>query len=370
MKTLRPLVIALLLGIGLSLTSCGGGGGGGTTPPPGTPNALLSGSYFAWVMAAEDDAGGDIGITTWGTLVADGAGGLTGSVTENEGGIVSGPVPTPALAYAIAADRATTLTSGGTETYEGWTNASGTLTTLASTTAGEPPAMLAFLKLGSGITNADLAGDYHLLGLSLTPGGSTLSAWGSATFDAVGAGNYSFAAPGAVNLEGAVSSGTGSTLAYTLASDGSFTWTLAGSTPFEAALLEGGEMFVAIGATSGGETSVFVGIRKTAGATAATLDGDYQLIGLERDGGGFSSLTGTIAADGVSAFSATFSKNSDGVLSTSGPDAGTYSVAADGRTVITGGDPLEGGVAASGNVACVAGPTTSGSPGLYLFFRR
>ncbi len=362
MLGLRALSVCLVLVLGLTAAACGGGGGGGA---PAADASLLSGDYFVCFFSGEDGVT-DTGFAGWGVATADGAGGLAGSIMQNQATVVSVSLPLPG-AYTVAADRETTLTLPGPSGYAGWTNSAGTLALSGRISAGQPPASLALVKLGSGFSDASLSGDYHFAALSINASGDAVSVWGTATFD--GAGNISFSTTS--NNEGTVSTPPPSVLpgTYAVAADGQVTMSFPGG-DLEGCLTPDGQLLLgAGGVVNGQEPFLFLFTPKSGSASNATLSGTYQLVGIERESGGFTSLTGSAEANGSGSITASFTRNSDGFISISGPDVVPYSVAADGTLTVDGA--LTGGVAPGGAYGLIAGPTTgTDGPRMFVLMRR
>ncbi len=363
MTPLRSLLAVLTLSLAATSAGCGGGGG---SPVPSDAADLLDGNYLLWYLVANDDVV-DRGGTIWGTLVADGMGALAGTVTENDEGVVSGPSALGGT-YTVAGDRNTSLDFGTLVTFAGWTNAGGTMVATGSVTPGSDPVSLALLKLGTGFSNASLNGDYHFNGFGVTVNGTTAGHFGKANFD--GAGSIAFNT--GVNTEGTITPPSASVGTYTVAADGQVTLTRNGFT-YAGSILPGGGLVLVAGPTQNtSDPAAFAFLPVSSGATNAQLSGTYQIIGIERDGTGYTSLSGAVVADGAGALTATFTRNSDGTVTGSGPDVVSFSVAADGTlTVDPTGDMILGGVSPSGDYAIIGGPTGTGTgPSLYILMRR
>jgi hypothetical protein len=352
----------------LALASCGGGGGGGGGGVPPGDESLLSGDYFMWLLYSQDDTP-DEGGSLWGEVSADGMGGLTGTTTENGAGSVTGGIALPATAYTVAPSRATALTFG-TFGFTGWTNAAGTLLATGSTTAAFDPSIIALLKLGSGFNLGSLSGDYHVTGYIVNGTGEAITYWGNAAFN--GAGTVTITA--ATNTEGTVVPPIAVTATYSITASGRLTIVFpGGGDTFTGSILPDGELALVAGSTvNGGDPGAFAFIPKATTAANSTLSGSYQLIGLERDGSSFTSLTGEANASGINAITATFTRNQGGVISTSGPDVVDYSVTGDGTlTVDATADMMMGGVSPSGAYAILSGPSAPGSsPDFLVLMRR
>lgn len=361
-STSRVLVF-LLAASALVLQGCGGGGGGNDDPQADA--SLLAGNYYICIFGARDGMP-DFGSAVWGATTLDGMGALTGMTGLNSGGGVTGPLALNAT-YTVAADRQTTFLFSGTSGYAGWTDAAGSIATAGSVTAGEQPGFLTLFKLGSGFADADLQGDWFMLFSSVSVPGAAESYWGSITLDALAEGGYAFTQ----NSDGTLfSAGTG--VAIDVAADGQADLTI-GAVTMQGAVHASKNLVVLTGSTTSTLAPyIAVLIRKTSGASAATLSGAYQLVGIERDGGGFASIAGSAVADGMGSLTATFTKNTEGVLSNAGPDVVSYNAAADGAlTVDPMGDPLEGGFSSGGEFAAFAGPTSAmTNPRMYLLMRR
>lgn len=357
------MLVLWIVGLALGLGGCGSSSGSADT----SANAsLLAGTHFLWVFSATDDVP-DRGNAAWAVVTLDGVSAMTGTAGENAGGSVIGPLPLAAT-YGVAADRSTTFSFGAGSNYSGWSNVDGSAALAGATAASSTPAAIGLLKLTSGVVDADLAGNWFLGAVVLTVTGSISTYWGSATLDAVGAGTATISA----NFEGVVAGGPPVALSAATASNGQLTMTM-GGTPLEGAMHVGRNLIVAVGSTTDTEDPTWVVlVRKTSGASNATFGGTYQIVGLERDGGGFGSLTGAVVANGAGSLTATFTKNTDGVISASGPDVVSYAAAADGGLIVDAvGEPLEGGFSAGGAFAVLAGPTTAmTNPRIYVLLRR
>lgn len=363
MTMLRTMFSTLALLLAAATTGCGGGGGGGA-PPAGV--GLLDGQYGLWLLSARDSLP-DRARTFWGTAVLDGMGSFTASINDNLETVVVGPVPLSET-YTVAADRETVLFATDIVSYAGWTNASGTLAVTGSITPLSDPTALALIKRGSGFSLASLSGTYRFGAFGIL-GAQTLSYFGTMTFD--GAGSFSFLA--GINNEGAVSPPGASAGTYTLAANGEVGLLFGGGDSFTGTMLPDGGMALLSGGTLNGEAPLGIAITPTtAGATDGTLTGTYQLIGIERNGGGYTSLTGSVVANGSGVLTASFTRNTDGAITTSGPDLLTYSVAADGTLTV---DPLAdmfvGGVSPTGDYAFLSGPSAAASnPKFFVLMRR
>ena len=363
MLSMSRVLVVLLVASALVFQGCGGGGGGGGDDDADA--SLLTGNYFLCVFGANDGMP-DEGLAAWAVCALDGTDTLTGTAGQNIGGSVSGPIPANAT-YTVAGDRQSTFLFGGSVGYAGWTDASGSIASAGNVSAGQQPAWLTLMKLGSGFADADLQGDWFMLVYGVSLGGSATTYWGSTSLDAMAEGTFTYDA----NSEGTLLSNMAS-VAATVAANGQVSLSI-GSTNYEGAVHASKNLVVLTGSTTNGEWPyIVVLVRKTSGASAATLSGTYQLVGIERDGGGFASLTGSVVADGMGSVTATFSKNSDGVISNSGPEIVGYTVGADGALVVDPmGEPLEGGLSSGGTFAAFGGPTPAmTNPRLYLLMRR
>ena len=358
------LRLFVLLACLTAVAGCGGGGGGSEATP--ADSSLLSGAYFVWAFAGEVGTPNQ-GNSAWAVATFDGAGMFSGAAGANEAGSISGPNAIMGT-YTVAGDRATTLDFGGGDGFVGWTNAGGTVSLTSSTAALSTPRAVGLIKLGSGFADADLQGDWFVGALAVELAGNTVTFWGSASFDALGMGALSITG----NDEGTVMAGAPVGLMAGVAGNGQLTLA-AGGTDLEGALDASKNLFVATGSTSGMQGPlILVFVRKTAGASLATLTGPSQIVGTERDGMGFAGITGAAVSNGAGTISATFTKNTDGTISTSGPENVSYTAAADGALVVDPlGEPLEGGFSAGGAFAVIVGPNAAATnPRLYVLMRR
>ena len=367
MAPFRPLCILVCATLIASLAACGGGSG--ATPAPPASAALLSGSYFLWETDLTD-ATPDSQATFWGVGTADGMGGLTGTIGANDGGAVIGPLALASSTYTVAGNRESTFVLFGTDGFAGWSNAAGSLALGANVTTGRLPGLFGMIRLGTGFSVASLQGDYFMQACDLvSPSGAMEAIWGSINFDGMGGGTFALT----INDETAVGP-TSDSLTYTVAANGQLTMTFTSGTVVEGALLQGGDLLLASGDVSGpsGTPLAVACVRKTSGASNATFNGTYQLIGLERDGGGFAAITGSAVSAGTGTLTATFTKNTDGLISSSGPAIVTYAAAADGGLIVDGtGEPLIGGCSPGGTYAIFAGPNAAmTNPRFYVLMRR
>jgi len=367
---MRVLHVVLLFSICLlvpGVAACGGGGGGGGSTP--ADESLLTGDYFLWGMAATAGAPPH-GSSAWGPMGLDGMGALNGMGTTNDDGTIVGPLPVTA-AYTVAADRETTLVLGGVAGYAGWTNAAGSVVLSGSVTNSHAPAVINLMKLGTGLSNATLAGDYVLCLYVVTTIGTTAALWGSATANGLGGGMAAVTG----NFDGAIlGPGAPQAIAYGVAPDGQVNWAFTGTgETASGCVLAGGDLAVFAGDPNpAGAPFLMVLIRKTTGTSAATLGGTYQIVGLEGAGSSYTSITGSVVSDGAGSITANFTRNTDGVISTSGPEIVGYTAGADGTLVVNpGGDPMHGGFSAGGAFFVIAGPDAAmTTPGFYVGLRR
>ncbi len=132
--------------------------------------ASLSGQYH--IGGYSYDYLLDIHSSWFGVVTFDGAGGASISAGINRNGVVIPFGPTP-FTYSVAADGRTTINLTTALTLTGQIAPDGDLLIVSgSTQAGGFPGLFAFLRVGSGLTNAVLDGTYHTVGLSRDVGAS------------------------------------------------------------------------------------------------------------------------------------------------------------------------------------------------------
>lgn len=163
-------------------------------------------------------------------------------------------------------------------------------------------------------------------------------------------------------------------LAYTLAFDGSLTWTLAPTATQPAlggALSTAGRLGLLSAVTVGSVPSVRVLVRRGGSFAASSLTGEYHTVSLAFLPPSDTGYVGTTDFDGVGAGTGSGTTNREGlhqaVTSTS-----TYAVTPQGDLTFSQSTiVLEGGILAGGDVAVVAGGTTTGeTTALRLFVRE
>jgi hypothetical protein len=332
-------------------------------------NELFSGTY-AYVAYSGTDGLPDEANATWGDLVADGAGTITGgTLSENENGIVTPPSGQPVVSYRVDASRTFSLLAGGTAVLTGRIAADGSVACLSAVTNGESPAIVILGRKSGTWNDADLTGPYHFATVVYVPGGGRdIALWGTATFDGFGGGS----ANGTENDNGAIAPG-GILTSYAVTSDGSLTASLYdGQT--SGAIVAGGDLVLLAGVTTnGGNPTLYVLTRATSGASNALLDGSYALIGMEAPLAPPPEWVSTLVAataDGAGTCTlAQGARNADGSVAPFSGSSLPYAVAPDGLFDFGSGNFL-GGVAPTGDFAVCAGGTSGGSDPQLLFFLR
>ncbi|MDJ0523114.1 MAG: hypothetical protein QNJ90_13680 [Planctomycetota bacterium] len=364
MSLLRSLSLCVLLACALTAAGCGGGGGGSTP----ADDSLVDGEFWLWLLASADEGLVDEATGLWGDLVSDGTGGLTGSYDQNEAGVVQTGLTLPASSYSVSGDRSTVLTLGSLS-FDGWANQDGDVVVGGCVTTTAPPSAAALIKAGSGFSSASLSGDYHFTRFTVDGSGDVVTSYGTASFNGAG----SVTVQRTVNTEGVISTPVGVAASYVVQPNGLFSFTLPGGETYIGAIATGGELALAAGSTvNGDEPRAYAFLREATSASSSTFQGSYQIVGIERDGGGFTSLTGQASSNGSGQITVNLTRNTDGVLSVSGPDILDYAVTSDGTlTVDPVTDMLTGGVSASGRYAILGGPISAGSnPKFFVLMRR
>ena len=339
------------------------------------PAALFNGTYFYQALAGNFPV--PAGFSWWGDLTADGVSEITGGAlggNDGVGGISSGPAPT--VSYTVDAARRMTWPGGGPFNLQGGTAADGSVATMGSIGLTGWPGLAILVRRGGTFDLASLNDTYHLNGFC-SSGTSDISFWGTVTFDGNGGASSTFSV---FDGDRRLDARQCPVQTYTVAADGTTTYTISGPLATQGGILLGGDLVVLTGSTvAAGPNCLVVLIRQSAAASASTLSGNYHIGAFFADAGApppnFSSFTGTGSSDGVSTLTTNVGGtiNVDGVV-TSWPLAVTndaYTVSADGTlTLTTAGTTLIGGVSPTGDYAVLSGGTTAGSlPQLWFLVR-
>lgn len=355
----------------LSSIGCGGGGGGGGLP--GTPqptDALFSRTYhrntFYGVVGAQNQAA-----TEWGETVADGMGNVGGGqIYLNVNGALGGPFVPLGQPYSVQPGYG--LSFGGAQT--GGISTDGRVAILGETGGGAGAGIVTLLRRQGTFSAASLNGTYHLMMfLYLHLSAQDAAFWGTATFDGQGNSTSSVSRNDNGVVSGPSSPPAGT---YSVAADGTVTWTRAGNT-YSGGLLEGGDLAILTGGTVANQVPVLmVLIRAGQGLSNATLSGAYHTVGLLANAPAgttprWRNYVGASVADGVSQWSlGAGTMNSDGVVLPVPPlGVSAYAVAGNGALTMVTANWL-GGVTPTGSFAAVAGGATQGdAPQLWLLVR-
>lgn len=274
-----------------------------------TTNATLQGDYIAGTYFDDAVDGRSASLAT---VHTDGAGAGSWTVTASS----NDDTGAGALTYAVGADGAFTMAVDGSA-LRGVTTASGAL--LAAVEV-EPGAfgLHAALRTSSGLTNADLTGDFALVQYfnDATDGPST--AFSSVTFDGAGGGTFD------VEVHSGGETGTGP-FTYALAGDGGLTLSADGST-LEGVYNPDANALILV-ETRAEAFGLYLGLATSSGTTAATLAGAYGFARYESEGTGALADYSALTFDGAGGATLQILQSSDGGQST---EPLTYSVNDDG----------------------------------------
>lgn len=370
----RVLIPAMVACLGFVCSFTTGACGGGGTIFVVDPLTLFSGTYC--LSGFEGDVGvPDEAKAQWGSLTPDGAGMVGASLLENVNGVLGGPFVQPPLPYTVDASGRLTLLVAGVPFLRGGLSAGGRLGCLAMVSNGVAPSIYLLGRKSSGLGTASLNGAYHAIVFfydhTSMEDGTLFGA--TVTFD--GAGTNS--AAGSQNLQGVQGPVGPLPGTYSVAANGALLGDFFGGlVAVQGVVLLGGDVVLASGSTTAGEFPLLLAlVKKTAGATNATLSGTYHTVGIRADNAPppetWVSTVATISADGAGMASLGAStRNDDGVV-TDLPAAGgaPYTVAGDGALDGNGGAVL-GGVSASGDVAIFAGGSGAGDEPEFFFLMR
>jgi hypothetical protein len=297
--------------------------------------ATVNGAYLDVGYTAIGDRGTESGISY------DGAGSYSGSQVVNVAGSISGAVPVSGT-YTVDAVGAIAAT-GGTVTTDGAVSTDGGTLVWAQLTPGSTPSVHFGIRQGqSTFSNANVSGNYILVSHEQSGTAGNLL-----TITCDGAGNWT--GTGSRNQAGTISSisisGT-----YTVAANGSMTFSPNGGTPLNGGVSVDGNTILLSQTTSSGAIPVTaVAIRQGQGnATNGSLLGQYAFVNY---GGASNSVALlTLVADGAGNATGTTFVNNGGTVTNSAVST-TYTVAADGTVTIANGSatPLVGYLGADGS---------------------
>jgi hypothetical protein len=370
MRALFALSLVALLVGGSFASACGGGGG--STPAPSSP---FFGSYRSFMFTITD--GPPVGCeSTWGTVTANGEGAMIGSMFGNIDGSLAAPVPMDGWTTRVEPDNsfAWQISSvPAVDVFAGGIRPDGSAGVLGTVEPGVRPGILVVSRVEGVYGLPLLNDDYHACGFTYDAATfTTVSYFGRMTFDGAGGGERLLGR----NANGTIGVALAPVaLSYTVSLEGLVTIDATGLGHLRGGVFAGGDLVLVGGSTTDTERPVtFAMVQPSTAASLATFAGTYAIAGLQYSitSGGYQSVTGTGAADGVGALTVTFTENTEGTVVTQPPESVTYSVASDGRlTVTTGGGPLRGGVSPTGAYAVLAGPTVHGpTTGYYVLVRQ
>ncbi|MEZ6009639.1 MAG: hypothetical protein R3F05_18020 [Planctomycetota bacterium] len=350
----------LVLTVCLLLASCGGGSGGGGS----TGLSTLQGTY--WVVSLGATTNPSDATTTWGTMVADGAGTISPSTISNDDTSVSPDLSTD-FNYEVDGNGEIRLVAGALVVYRGRISDDGRYAVLSALTL---PSVVVLVRREGAHNVAGLTGPYEFAGAGFAAGPAAY--YMSATFD--GAGGY--AGTGAVNEAGSFDGGTIGGL-YSVTSSGAVTTDVLGL-PFIGGVSSDDNFMLLGGGTTNGNNPLawFLVRRAGAGGANSLLSGTYYACGVETVLGitdEAQSFWGVVRADGSGGFTMQGQTTGAGGVAPLSI-AGTYSVAASGALTFDRaglGENLSGGVSPDGRVAIASGGTVLNSnPVVIVMFRR
>lgn len=357
-------LLGLLLGLAAGLPACGGGGGddGGG----GGLNALMRGGYYVFALEGEEDPPGTYLVrSSYGSVTFDGIETVFGSLAYNENGVTGGP-ETVLEEYYIGTGGVISLEGSSGAFALGGISRDARVGVLGTRLDDERPQILAVARRGSGFSEASLSGGFHVVswdfdGAKVHRGlaGMLNAAGGNATLE------YD-----TVNENGMQELGFDDAVAYAVNANGSFTWNAAATPDFTGQLVASGEFGIAH-ATSMGPAHLAL-IRETAGASEATLDGEYFLVGFRYNsaGTGYTSETGRLYPNGAGGGSWSLTFNDSGMITGQGGPLTQYTVQGNGELSVTfDGIEAEGGVSADGRFAILGGGG-SGPPYFAILVRN
>src|SRR5450432_2090099 len=120
------------------------------------PLKYFSGIYQVVSISSFADSGSSL------TLTADGAGSYSGTLVQNNAGVITNGAVSGT--YSVAADGALTMTPASGSPLSGGISADGKTLVLSQLTAGQPSAFAVGIKQGqTNFTNADVVGTYNIL---------------------------------------------------------------------------------------------------------------------------------------------------------------------------------------------------------------
>jgi len=351
----------LLLVAFVTAPCCGGGGGGGKKGGGGGGgNAYDLGGDFHRVSFSGNNTT-DINRVGTSTFTA---GAYSETATLNTNGTIS--AATDSGTYAVSSSGAFTWTDTGPFSFRGGTLFGGSFAVSSSVTAGSFPTVLVDVRKGGGsFTNATLAGTYYVVGYGWSPGGGTPFNYSyTGTMNANGSGAWALNVTG--NVDGTIVPGSTNSGTYSIAADGTGTFTDTSAIVAQGGVLASGDIVVTSVMTAGVGCEILVGIRKGGIFNNALLQGPYRAIAFGSSPGiaaSHYSLSTDATFDGAGNMTWTATQNAEGAISTIPVISETYVVQADGTLTITNagvGLTFNGGVLAGGSVAVAACVTAGG----------
>lgn len=353
----------LALTISLLLAACGGGsksGGGGSASV-----ATLSGFY--WAVAITATTVTTDSETTWGSMIADGAGSIMPNTTSNDDGVVSMPLIFNSFDYEVDPNGEIRFLLGPTPVYRGRISDDGRYAVLSSLTA---PRIIVISRREGTHSAASVVGSYQFAGAGFRTGPAAY--FMSAAFDGVGM----YSGQGTVNeagsFDGGIILGT-----YAVTSGGGVDASVLGLA-FEGGITGDGNLMLLGGGTGGGTNpqAWFLTRRPDAGGTNSLFSGSYYACGVETVLGTTDEAQGfwsVVRADGSGTFTMQGQTTGAGGVAPLSL-SGTYSVAGNGVLTMDRaglGENLSGAVSPDGRIAIASGGTTANSnPVMIVMFRR
>jgi len=214
-------------------------------------NADFSGIYQVVSVTSTADSGSSL------TLTADGAGSYSGSLVQNNAGVITRSVVSGT--YSVAADGALTITPASGSPLSGGISADGRTLVLSQLTAGQPSAFAAGVKQEqTNLTNADVVGTYDIFNY-----GRYFVEWWNLSFD--GAGNFNVTTT--INDGQTISSRSGKGT-YAVAADGTLTVNFISSSCSERGC---GRLTFTGGVSSNGNTLVLADATSTTACVGVRL---------------------------------------------------------------------------------------------------